>query len=179
MHMKDIWPFIHLKAIKRNDQDFLINNTWNIHSPKCVRIQVEFWMVVAYLPGQRYFYRHGHDFSQQAAVESRHEGSGVVVREDQRHLQAGEDRGVVRFISGDTGKGCLLFYLKWKTGVCLCFFMFHRSVSSVSSRQNKKQSGSESVWQNGVVWCWKIITDTDRRQSQELSWRLLSEKKKS
>ena len=45
MHMKDTWPFIHLKAIKTNDQDFLINITWNIHSPKCVRIRVEFWMV--------------------------------------------------------------------------------------------------------------------------------------
>ena len=60
-----------------------------------------------YLPGQRYFYWHGHDFGQQAAVESRHEGSGVVVREDQRHLQAEEDRGALRFTPRDTGNVCI------------------------------------------------------------------------
>lgn len=42
--------------------------------------------MAAYLPGQRYFYWHRDDFGQQAAVKSRHEGSGVVVWVDQRHL---------------------------------------------------------------------------------------------
>lgn len=52
-------------------------------------------VVVCYdtnLPGQWYFYGHGHDLGQQAAVERGHEGSGIVVWEDQRHLQ--ETRGL-------------------------------------------------------------------------------------
>lgn len=45
-----------------------------------------------YLPRQWHFYWHGDDLSQQAAVESRHERSGVVIGEDQRHLQVGGER---------------------------------------------------------------------------------------
>lgn len=37
---------------------------------------------LAHLPGQRYFYGHRDDFSQQAAVKGRHEGRRVVVGVD-------------------------------------------------------------------------------------------------
>lgn len=48
--------------------------------------------MAAHLPGQWHFYWHGYDFCQQAPVKSRHEGGGVVVWVDQRHLRAEGDR---------------------------------------------------------------------------------------